>query len=102
MKPRRPARGSIRYYEARWSTATTDECIRDLAKLSYENDRLRARLASLDEILDDMYERIVLLVHCQEQLRSVVEMCLMRVEEPRSPSVVVQWPKNAKPSGKPD
>lgn len=98
-RPRRPAKGSIRFYEERWATALPEECVKDLAKLSYQNDRLRARLASVENDLEHAHDQIIRLIHVQDQIRASIELLVMKKE---AGGVLTAWPSIAKSSRKPD
>ena len=95
----RPVKGSIRHYEERWATVSPEECVKDLAKLSYQNDRLRARLASVENDLEHAHDQIIRLIHVQDQIRASIELLVMKKEVG---GVLTSWPSIAKPSKKPD
>ena len=98
-RPRRPAKGSNRYYEERWAEMSPEECIKDLAKLSYQNDRLRARLASVEHDLEHAHDQIIRLIHVQDQIRASIDLLVLKKD---AGGVLTSWPSTTKSSKKPD
>lgn len=93
---RRPTRGSVRYFEEMWRSMDLDECITSLAQMSYENERLRKRVATLEDAATESQNAIEVLHIQQIQLQTAFNLMTMRLESAsRQSEGIMRWSSRA-------